>query len=124
MFPNITPDPQTGIGALSDGQLARFLRTGINHRGEYGLPFMDYRTISPADLLAIVSFLRAQPPVVHDVPASRYNFLGKLTLRWFLVPGLPGRFTRMRSSSSRASRAAATSPRHWPRAVIATPGGA
>lgn len=90
VFPNITPDPETGIGRLSDGQIARFLRTGINHRGEYGLPFMDYRTISPADLLAIVSFLRAQPPVRHEVPASRYNFLGKLTLRWFLAPGNPG----------------------------------
>ncbi len=85
-FPNITPDKETGIGALSDAQLAYFFRTGINHRGEYGLPFMNNQNISDDDLLAIISFLRSQKPVKNEVEPSSYNFLGKLALAYFIRP--------------------------------------
>lgn len=89
VFPNITPDQETGIGDLSDTQIARFFRTGINHRGEYGLPFMNYQQLGDADLIAILSFLRSQAPVRHEVEPSRYNFLGKLALAYFIRPELP-----------------------------------
>lgn len=85
-FPNITPDKETGIGTLSDAQLAHFFRTGINHRGEYGLPFMNNQSISDDDLLAIIAFLRSQKPVKNEVKPSRYNFLGKLALAYFIRP--------------------------------------
>lgn len=85
-FPNITPDKETGIGALSDEMLSGFIRTGINHRGEYGLPFMNYQSISPRDLTAIISFLRIQTPVKHYVERNSYNFLGKLALAYFVRP--------------------------------------
>ncbi len=90
VFPNITPDSETGIGRLSDGELARSIRTGINHRGEYGLPFMNYQTISRADLIAIVSFLRIQAPVYNEVGSSSYNFLGRLALAYFVRPEISG----------------------------------
>ena len=86
VFPNITPDNTTGIGLLSNGEIARFFRTGVNHRGEYGLPFMNYHRISQDDLIAIISFLRWQKPVSHKVEQHRYNFLGKLAMAYFIHP--------------------------------------
>ncbi len=88
-FPNITPDKETGIGRLSDDQVTRFMRTGINHRGEFGLPFMNYQRLSDTDLVAILSFLRAQTPVKNRVEPTDYNFLGKLALAYFIKPEIP-----------------------------------
>lgn len=85
-FPNITPDHETGIGLFSDEMISRFIRTGINHRGEYGLPFMNYQTLTPNDLTAIISFLRIQTPIKNKVERSNYNFLGKLALAYFVRP--------------------------------------
>lgn len=89
VFPNITPDIDTGIGQLSDEEIARFMRTGINHRGEYGLPFMNYQAVSQSDLIAILSFLRSQQPVKHKVDSNNYNFLGRLALAYFIRPENP-----------------------------------
>jgi mono/diheme cytochrome c family protein len=85
--PNLTPDPATGIGAMSDGQLARLLRTGVNRHGQLAPPFMDsYADLAEDDLVAIVSFLRSLPASPGIAPASNINILGKLTLAYFLEP--------------------------------------
>lgn len=84
--PNLTSDVVTGLGAVPDPLLARFFRTGIDHRGHVGLPVMQYPDLSDADLLAIVSYLRALPPVTHAVPQSAYNAMGWITKAWFLRP--------------------------------------
>ena len=76
--PNITPDPETGLGHLSDGQIARALRFGIGHDGRALLPFMEMQGLSDEDLTAVVSYLRTQPPVHHLVPMHDYNLLGKI----------------------------------------------
>lgn len=86
VFPNITTDKETGIGRLTDDEIVRFFRTGINHRGEYGLPFMNYQRLSNSDLTAIISYLRSQAPVKRKLPSSKYNFLGKLALAYFIRP--------------------------------------
>jgi mono/diheme cytochrome c family protein len=88
---NLTSDDATGLGAVSDPLLARFFRTGIDHRGHVGLPVMQYPDLSDADLLAIVSYLRSLPPVTHAVPPSAYNVLGWITKAWFLGPFSPER---------------------------------
>jgi mono/diheme cytochrome c family protein len=90
-FPNITPDSARGIGLRSDGELARFFRRGIDHRGEIGLPFMMYADLSDRDLASILSYLRSLPPVGHAVPRSSYNLLGKITRAYFLEPFAPSR---------------------------------
>lgn len=90
-FPNITPDTATGIGLRTEGQLARFFRNGIDHRGEIGLPFMMYADLADEDLAAILAYLRTLPPVSHAVPPSRYNVLGKVTRAYFLEPFAPTR---------------------------------
>jgi mono/diheme cytochrome c family protein len=74
--PNITPDPETGIGKWTDAQLGRAIREGIRPDGSVigpPMPFMFYRGLSDDDLDAIIAYLRAQPPVKHAVPKSEYR---------------------------------------------------
>ena len=74
--PNITPDPETGIGKWTDAQLAKAIREGIRPDGSVigpPMPMMFYRGLADADLRAIVAYLRAQPPVKNAVPKSEYR---------------------------------------------------
>jgi hypothetical protein len=88
--PNLTPDLATGTGAVSDGQLARMLRYGVNRDNRIAPPFMDvYANLTEADLVAIVSFLRSLPAQPGVGPGSQINLLGKLTLTYFLKPYAP-----------------------------------
>lgn len=75
---NITPDSATGIGVFSDGAIARALRYGVGHDGRALLPFMEMQGLSDDDLVAIVSYLRSQPPVSNAVPMHQYSLLGKI----------------------------------------------
>lgn len=75
---NITPDPETGIGRYTDGQVARALRDGVGPDGRALLPFMEMQGLADDDLAAVVSYLRSQPPVHHDVPMHHYNLLGRI----------------------------------------------
>jgi len=75
---NITSDKETGIGALSDGQIARALRFGIGREGRALLPFMEMQGLSDEDLTAVVSYLRTQPAVKHAVPPHEVGLLGKV----------------------------------------------
>lgn len=85
--PNLTPDSATGLGALSDGMIARALRTGVNREGRIALPFKDaYADMAEEDLVAILSYLRsldAQPGVA---PRKDVNLLGRITLAYFIRP--------------------------------------
>jgi hypothetical protein len=75
--PNLTPDPETGLGAWTDGQIMRAIREGIDHRDQ-GLfplmPYRDYAHLSDEDVRAIVAYLRSLPPVKHSVAEKRLNF--------------------------------------------------
>jgi len=75
---NITPDPETGIGNISDGKIARALRYGVGHDGRALLPFMEMQGLSDEDLTAVISYLRLRPPVHNAVPDHHYNLLGKI----------------------------------------------
>lgn len=76
--PNITPDTTTGIGRHSDEAIARALRYGVAPDGRALLPFMSKQGLSDDDLVAVVSYLRTQPPVANRVPAHQYSLLGKI----------------------------------------------
>jgi mono/diheme cytochrome c family protein len=85
--PNLTPDPATGLGAVSDGQLARVLRTGVNREGRIALPFKDtYADMAEEDLVAILSYLRSLEPRPGVAPRKEINLLGKITIAYFLRP--------------------------------------
>lgn len=83
---NLTPDAGTGIGRRSDGELARILRHGVRADGRAAIPLMEFQGMSDEDLVAVISFLRAQPAVAHPVPAHRLTFLGRALMAFAIAP--------------------------------------
>lgn len=78
VVPNITPDPETGIGRWTDAQVAAAIRDGRRPDGSLigpPMPIDLYRQISDRDLSAIVAYLRTVPAVRHAVTEpSTYPF--------------------------------------------------
>jgi mono/diheme cytochrome c family protein len=86
---NLTPDPETGIGRYSDPQLARMLRHGVRPDGRASLPpLMPYGDMSDDDLVAVISYLRAQRPVRNTVPKNEWTLVGKV-MRTFVSAAKP-----------------------------------
>jgi mono/diheme cytochrome c family protein len=73
--PNITPDPETGIGQWTDDQIIAAIREGKRPDGSIIGPFMPiglYRGISDNDVRAMVAYMRQVQPVRHEVPRSEF----------------------------------------------------
>jgi hypothetical protein len=69
---NLTPDPETGLGAWTEQQFIDALRTG-RHQGRGRpilppMPWMAISNLSDEDLKTIFAYLRAIPPVKNRVP--------------------------------------------------------
>jgi nicotinate dehydrogenase subunit B len=63
---NITPDPETGIGAWSYPAFERAMREGIHRDGKHlypAFPYNHFAKTSDADLQALYAYLMAQPAV-------------------------------------------------------------
>jgi mono/diheme cytochrome c family protein len=86
---NITPDPASGIGAVSDGSIARMLRHNVKRDGRATVPFMEYQDMSDEDIIAIISYLRSTSPAEHAVPETRYTPLGKALMAYMIGPVHP-----------------------------------
>jgi len=74
--PNITPDPETGIGRWTDAQLALAIREGKRPDGSTigpPMPFAFYRGLSDRDLTAMIAYLRAVPSVRNATEQSVYR---------------------------------------------------
>jgi mono/diheme cytochrome c family protein len=70
---NLTPDPETGLGAWSDAEIVRALRNGQDRDGRLIAPVMPYEwfhEMSDADALAVARYLKSLPPVRHEVTQS------------------------------------------------------
>jgi len=78
VVPNITPDLETGIGRWSDDEIATAVRDGRRPDGRLigpPMPIELYRGLSDHDIVAMVAYLRAVPPVHHAVTErSTYPF--------------------------------------------------
>lgn len=83
---NITPDKATGIGKFSDAEIARALRYGVHPDGTAVYDFMPFHNMSDEDLRAVISYLRAQKPLHHPVPANRLNPLGNIVKAFLVKP--------------------------------------
>ncbi|WP_164007074.1 c-type cytochrome [Pyxidicoccus trucidator] len=71
--PNITSDPEHGIGRWTDEELMRALRDGTGRDGKTLfplMPFLLYRELSDADARAVIAFLRQVPPAPSTTPRS------------------------------------------------------
>ena len=91
VVPNITPDPDTGIGRWSDAEIAAAIRDGRRPDGTLigpPMPIALYRGLSDHDLIAMVAYLRAVPPVQHAV-TERSTYPFPLTAYGPPVAGVP-----------------------------------
>ena len=76
---NITPDVETGIGRYTDPQIARLLRHGVPPDGRSTITaFMPFGGMSDDDVVAVISYLRSQPPVRHVVSENEWTLFGKV----------------------------------------------
>jgi nicotinate dehydrogenase subunit B len=74
---NITPDPETGIGAWSYPAFERAMREGIHRDGKHlypAFPYNHFAKTSDADLQALYAYLMAQPAVKSVSPESKLAF--------------------------------------------------
>jgi mono/diheme cytochrome c family protein len=74
--PNITSDPETGIGRWTDDEVIRAIREGRGRDGKTlgpPMPFYLYRSLADSDVKAIVAYLRTVAPVRQVVPRSQYK---------------------------------------------------
>jgi mono/diheme cytochrome c family protein len=75
--PNLTSDPETGIGKRTDDELARAIREGIGHDGRTLFPIMPYekfRLMTDEDLASIIVYLRTVPPIRNPLPPTAVPF--------------------------------------------------
>jgi mono/diheme cytochrome c family protein len=88
--PNITPDPTTGLGAWTDGEIARAVREGIGRDGRVLFPQMPYRTygqtLGDGEMLDIIAYLRSLPPITHDVGRTDVRFPVSMFVRTAPMP--------------------------------------
>jgi mono/diheme cytochrome c family protein len=75
-MPNITPDPETGIGKWSAEEIADYLGSGNKPDGDVAGGLMaeviegtlaGYKDMSKADLLAIAQYLKTIPPIRNKI---------------------------------------------------------
>ena len=83
---NITPDRETGIGNLTDGEIARALRYGVKEDGTALFDFMPFHNTSDEDLTAIISYIRAQKPVHNPIPETKRNIVGNIIQAFLIKP--------------------------------------
>ena len=72
---NITAHPQAGVGAWTDRELARAIRSGVSRDGRQlhwqGMTWDQLSNLDEEDLRAIIAYVRLLPPVNRIVPAPR-----------------------------------------------------
>jgi mono/diheme cytochrome c family protein len=86
---NITPDPESGIGDWTDGEIVRSIREGVDHEG-LGLfpimPYFIYRNISDQDAAAVVAYMRSLEPVAAVRPERSIDFPMNMLIELFPEP--------------------------------------
>jgi mono/diheme cytochrome c family protein len=73
---NITQDKETGIGAWSDSDIKKLMRTGVRPNGvqiAMVMPTDFYEIVTERDMNAIVAYLRTIKPVKNTVPDPVYK---------------------------------------------------
>jgi mono/diheme cytochrome c family protein len=84
--PNITADPDTGIGRWKDDEILRLLRDGVARDGRFMvpvMPFAAYQHLSDEDARSVVAYLRTVPAYRQNKPraANELTFMSKLLFR-------------------------------------------
>src|SRR5262249_449344 len=77
LSPNITPDPDSGIGKWSSEDFYRAMHDGINRQGQDMFPVMPYdfyTRVTREDVDAIYAYLRTVAPVQSFVEVNHLDF--------------------------------------------------
>jgi len=84
--PNLTSDREAGVGAWTDGELARLIRNGVRRDGHYAATMPRFSRISDEDVAALIGFMRSDDPIVAPVaarvPPSKLGVGGILALAY------------------------------------------
>ncbi|MGV8935489.1 MAG: cytochrome c [Allorhizobium sp.] len=89
--PNITPDRDTGIGAWSEDDFHRMMKTGVGHNGIRlypAMPYPAYTKMTDSDVSDLWSYLRTLQPVSNAVVANQLPFpfnIRLVMMGWNLV---------------------------------------
>ncbi len=110
--PNITPDPQTGIGAWTDDEFVNSLTKGTGRNGMRLYPAMPYTyftKVTRDDALAIRAYLATVPAVRNPVRSNQLPF--PLNIRqgmmvWDFLFFSPAPFTPLADKSAEWNRGA------------------
>ncbi|HYC58035.1 MAG TPA: cytochrome C [Thermoanaerobaculia bacterium] len=73
---NLTPDPDTGLGKWTDGEIIRAMREGVDREGNALFPIMPYghlKSMSDEDAQSIVAYLRTLKPLRYEEPKKALN---------------------------------------------------
>ncbi len=72
---NISSDRETGIGAWSDAEVARAIRSGVSRNGRalhwQGMTWDLLSNLDEEDVRAVIAYLRTLPPVKKAIPTPR-----------------------------------------------------
>jgi mono/diheme cytochrome c family protein len=86
LSPNITPDPETGIGRWSSADFHRAMHQGVNKRGQDMYPVMPYDSytkVTREDVDAIFAYLRTLKPVRNQLTTNHLYF--PFNQRWSMA---------------------------------------
>lgn len=110
--PNITPDPQTGVGAWTDDEFVNALTEGTGRNGTHlypAMPYTYYTKITRDDALAIRAYLNTVPAVYNDVRSNHlpfpFNVRAFMTV-WDALFFKPGEFRPVAGESAEWNRGA------------------
>ena len=74
--PNITSDPETGIGKWTDDQIKVALTKGMTPEGGHlspPMPFGFFANMTPEDLDSVVAYVRTIPAITHKVERTDFQ---------------------------------------------------
>src|SRR5689334_16764900 len=95
--PNLTPDPETGLGKWSEADFYQALRNGVRPDGARyypAFPYPNFAILTRDDILAIRAYLGTLEPVSKQVPPPEllfpFNFrVGMRVWNWlYFKPGI------------------------------------
>jgi mono/diheme cytochrome c family protein len=75
--PNISPDPNDGIGTWTEAQFVTAMVKGVSPGGDHlypAFPYTSYQRMSHGDLRDLFAYLKTLPPVAGRAPAHELPF--------------------------------------------------
>jgi mono/diheme cytochrome c family protein len=110
--PNITPDPETGIGTMTDAEFLASLHDGRGRNGRRlypAMPYPAYTRMSDDDVLAIRAYLATVAAVDNPVITNQLPFPLNIRLAmvfWNALNFTPGRYQPNPGKSAEWNRGA------------------